>query len=171
MEGSRDTTVDYLLEMDRAGRVDFWISENDTGIYNAMNKGLSYARGDYFIFLNSDDYLATGAISSLVSAIKRENADYAFANARLIDKAGAVYGRQKGDIRKVYFGSPYCHQTLLCRVACRDKVRFDESYRITMWSYALDLYLAGLKHVHVDKHLAFFRVGGISTELEADFQT
>jgi glycosyltransferase involved in cell wall biosynthesis len=55
--GSSDGSVDELRA--RAGRIASWTSEPDGGIYEAQNKGLARARGDYVLFLNAGDRLAS----------------------------------------------------------------------------------------------------------------
>jgi glycosyltransferase involved in cell wall biosynthesis len=52
--GSNDGTVD-LLEAN-SKRISYWISAPDSGIYNAWNKGLAKAKGEWVCFLGSDDY-------------------------------------------------------------------------------------------------------------------
>jgi glycosyltransferase involved in cell wall biosynthesis len=55
---SSDGSVEVIKRY--AGRMTYWVSESDTGTYNAMNKGIRKARGEYCLFLNSGDYLITG---------------------------------------------------------------------------------------------------------------
>ena len=51
--GSTDNTVQIIEEYSH--RINFWISEKDNGIYDAMNKGIRLAKGDWIYFLNADD--------------------------------------------------------------------------------------------------------------------
>ena len=48
--GSTDGSVDVIKEY--TDRIDYWVSEPDKGIYNAMNKGIDVAQGEYCLFLN-----------------------------------------------------------------------------------------------------------------------
>jgi glycosyltransferase involved in cell wall biosynthesis len=65
--GSRDGTPDILRTYEHDPRF-HWISEPDRGQSDAINKGLARATGDYFNWLNSDDYLAPGALRALADA-------------------------------------------------------------------------------------------------------
>ena len=53
--GSTDGTVDLIRA--NAQKIAYWISEPDRGIYNAWNKALAQAKGDWICFLGADDYL------------------------------------------------------------------------------------------------------------------
>lgn len=52
---SNDGTIDVIKQFDDI--IDYWVSESDSGRYNAMNKGIERASGEYLLFLNSGDYL------------------------------------------------------------------------------------------------------------------
>lgn len=65
--GSTDGTVDVIKEYDN--QITYWVSESDKGIYNAMNKGIKIASGEYCNFMNAGDTFADNSILGRVAEI------------------------------------------------------------------------------------------------------
>lgn len=63
--GSTDGTLELLR--DRADLIAFWISEPDRGIYDAWNKGISKAKGDWICFLGADDYFWDSSVLEMTA--------------------------------------------------------------------------------------------------------
>lgn len=82
--GSSDQTVDIIRSYgSKIARV---VSERDKGIYDAMNKGISYATGDLIGILNADDlYAYDSAVSDVVAAVRREGSDGAYGDLVYVD--------------------------------------------------------------------------------------
>jgi glycosyltransferase involved in cell wall biosynthesis len=68
---STDGTLDVLRAHDNL--IALWVSEPDTGISDAFNKGIAFARGEIIGLLNSDDWYEPGAISAAVATMQRED--------------------------------------------------------------------------------------------------
>ena len=68
---STDNTINIIKKY--SDKISYWISEKDKGIYNAMNKGIDVANGDYIQFLNADDMLVSNnTIAQVALAIEDE---------------------------------------------------------------------------------------------------
>ena len=82
--GSRGSIISKIKKYD--DRIDYWISQKDKGIYDAWNKGIKLASGDYICFLNVGDFFTQNCIEIVVKKIKRKHVDILF---------GAVLKRKK----------------------------------------------------------------------------
>ena len=146
-----------------------WISESDTGIYNAMNKGVRMAKGEYTLMLNSGDYLVDENVVEKILPLL-ESTDIIQGNT--IEDTACKRYRNRGygksdidffDVMKGYF----LHQASFCRRDLFDRYgMFDESYRIIgdtkFFMTSLGVNNASFKYVDVD--VANYDTTGISAE-------
>jgi glycosyltransferase involved in cell wall biosynthesis len=76
---SSDGTIDILRR--HASKIEVWVSEDDNGMYDAINKGLKFATGDYVLILNSDDLLVNkSTIQNAVNLMGDNRPDYFYGN-------------------------------------------------------------------------------------------
>ena len=135
--GSTDGTVAILQR--NADRFSFWISERDSGVYSAWNKGLAHARGEWIGFIGADDYLwSPDALERLLC-----EGDRVFPRIRVIyGRVGFVsssgelietFGQPWEEIRNKFRDSMALpHPAVLChRSLFAEHGYFDESFRIS----------------------------------------
>lgn len=88
---STDKTVELIQQYANKYPIK-WISEPDSGIYNAMNKGIKMASGDYLLFLNAGDCLVHyNVIKSLMDLFEGDEFDMIYGNAFFIDPISGKY--------------------------------------------------------------------------------
>jgi len=126
---STDGTLNIIRQYPHA--VDGLISEADGGIFDAMNKGLSRAGGDFVAFLNADDVYLPGAIPAILEAIRGEaNAvDVLYGDWIGVDASGEAHARQAD--HRLRWRYSLCHQAVVARRAIFPTPRgFDLRYRL-----------------------------------------
>lgn len=85
--GSNDTSIDIIKRYDQF--IDYWISEKDTGMYDALNKGFMCAQGMLINFCNSDDLIyAQDTLSKIVNNFNQHLFDCCFGSTEYIDGFG-----------------------------------------------------------------------------------
>lgn len=161
---STDGTLEILNEY--RPRMSILVSEPDKGIYDAMNKGLGLATGDYIIFLNSDDWYDSRAIELLAGCALASNADVVHADAYSVDGDGRVIGRINGWMHDGFYtkGMPLRHETMLVRRDVYDRFgSYDDSYRILAdYELVARLHSGGCTFYHCREPVLYFRMTGIS---------
>ena len=120
--GSQDESQDIMAANQDV--ISFSVSEKDNGIYNAMNKGIGYAKGDFVVFMNAGDVFADSGVLSLVSQYDGD-----------IILGEDIYGgkrRKLKDTMTLYdlLSLGICHQAVYYRREVLQKYGFDESYKL-----------------------------------------
>jgi glycosyltransferase involved in cell wall biosynthesis len=146
-----------------------WLSEPDTGIYNAMNKGIKMAQGEYVQFLNSGDWLADSSIiEKILKELDNKECDILAGNKISIRTDGKI--RIEQNTREVtlltFYRSTIHHTSAYIRRVLFEKYGlYDESLRIVSdWKWYLTV--AGLNKADVsfcNINVSYFDTTGISS--------
>ena len=165
--GSTDGTVDYLRGLHVGLR---WTSERDKGPYDAMNKGSMAASGEWTLFLNSGDTLASAdTLGLLVRTADRVDADLIYGNhfyrgklrrARRLEDLHVML--QRGDTKGWLRGHP-CHQAVIARTSLLMSMPFDLSYRIAADFHWMErVRRQGGSSCLIDAPICIYQPGGLS---------
>ena len=129
---STDGTLDLIKK--NADKIDYYISQPDTGIYNAMNKGIALARGELICFMNSDDICLPGTAKRVAEIYKKNDVDIICGSRALYDKGKRVYEEKYPRFsikRSVFRYVQMFHQATYATREVFDKVGcFDEQYSL-----------------------------------------
>jgi len=157
--GSTDETIDILKKHDKL--IYHWTTEPDNGIYDAMNKGLTYVDSGWVLFLGADDQLESG-FKLIVDELKDPNAIY--------------YGMV--DVDNVIYKDPYsayrlaklniCHQAILYPISVFKKYKYDLKYKIWAdWLLNMECWKdATFKFVYKPYLISKFGTEGISSKTQ-----
>ena len=151
---STDGTLELLEEY--GGRIDHWVSESDKGIYDAMNKGVSMAKGKWVIFMNAGDCFADNHVLENVFSVPRQ-ADVIYGD---VVKGGVV---KKASSPRNAHRMFFCHQSVFVKIESLKAFPFDISHKMSAdFKQMKQLWLAGKQFLQLDFPIADFDVQGVS---------
>ena len=158
--GSTDETVNIIKKY--SDFITYWVSEPDGGIYDAMNKGIALATGDYICFLNADDWFCRRALHTVATFSEGIKADVLVGNIVSVDGTIKQLEYPK-PLESILWGIPTAHQAFFVKTSCVGS--FDTQYRIAAdYKMLLDLSLSGKTIHYVPYSLVYFSLGGFSDQ-------
>lgn len=166
---SEDKTLSIIKKYEK--NIDYWISEKDKGIYDAFNKGMNLARGDYLGFVNSDDLITKNALIYLIKYHKKYNFDFIFGAVK--KHWGILYGYKKWKI-KYSWGFYSSHSTgfYIKKEAAKKVGKYSLKFKHHAdWDYFYRMIIKeNLKGISSTKQELFgiFKRGGFSSKLIYD---
>jgi glycosyltransferase involved in cell wall biosynthesis len=166
--GSTDGSLEVIKQYQAF--ITKWKSEPDKGIYDAMNKGLDMATGDWINFKNSGDRFYKKDTLLSINFSEHNNTDIIYGPS-INDYGHVIYDQPlvySLDLAKLYLGRTMPpHQSSMVRAALYDNYRFPIQYKIAAdYDFILKMYLEGKRIVFDANSASLFKMGGVSSKQE-----
>lgn len=158
--GSTDGSVDIIKQ--NADHINYWVSEKDKGVYNAMNKGIAQAKGDYLVFMNAGDCFHTPDILELMCDYQED----IICGKVFKGNTTIPSGHYKPTITLVdLMRGSLPHQAMFIRRELMVKHPYDENYKILSdWKFCIEaLVFDNCTFRNSDIIVADYDITGIST--------
>lgn len=148
-----------------------WISEPDNGLYDAMNKGLRLAKGEFVWFINAGDKIySTETLQQVVDAIDQNpDTDVVYGQTLIIGQDDEVLGERHriapANLTKksLLDGLVVCHQSVIVRRSIAPQ--YDLGYKLTAdYDWMCRVLDASRKNVYIDDYLSKFQTAGLSSQ-------
>ena len=139
------------------------VSESDHGIYDAMNKGIRQATGDYLIFMNSGDVFISDLICEKV-AKKIKETDIFYGDSIAIDEESRIELMIKAKrLNSIYRGMIFSHQSVFTKLELLKKHPFDIRFQISAdFEQYISFFLEGYKFKYFPQIVSKTQIGGLS---------
>lgn len=165
--GSTDGTVDIIKKY--ADRLAYWVSEPDKGTYDAMNKGIKHAKGEWINFMNSgDSFCNKNVITKMYNSAIDDNIGCLYGNSQEY-REETLYSVKPSPFyksSKKHFGKGICHQSMFFRTILLKQHLYNLSlpiaadFEMAYWIYKKN---KG-KFLYKDIDVAFYDISGYSNK-------
>ncbi len=160
---SSDGSVDLIKKYER--KIDFWLSEQDRGIYHAMNRGVNHAHGDYCIFMNSGDcFYDDHVIGQMFDSHNSE--DIIVGKVSIDDQNNIISPPPQGELTFYHlYSGAIPHQGSFIKTDLLRKYPYDEKLKISSdWKFFVQtLIMDNCSIRYLDMYIARYDLNGISS--------
>jgi glycosyltransferase involved in cell wall biosynthesis len=162
--GSKDKTVEIIRSFEN--KIDFWASERDHGIFEAMNKGIRLCRGEMIGILNSDDFYCENIFYEIVNTFNATGAEIVYGNMRIGEKS------EKPDLSQMDKKPAIFHPACFVRKRIYDRIGlYDEAFKISSdYEFLLRCLRNNVRFHYLDKDFTVFRPGGMSSKCASNIE-
>lgn len=163
--GSKDGTIDFIKKYEN--KITKWISEKDHGIYEAMNKGVSIAKGNWICFINADDTFYNNEVLKLTFDKQYDLDTHVLYGSTEFENSKGIKSIVKPKwLSTISFSMPFAHTSSFVRRDVLVKRPFSLTYSICADFHFFFLYYR--ENAHSFRKIGFpissFAYGGVSTK-------
>lgn len=161
--GSSDGTVAILEKY--SGNISYWVSESDRGIYDAMNKALLAAGGEWIIFLNAGDYFSDGSVlKDLACELSGDISDIVYGdNFVFYPSTGKIKKRSAGLPVDMWKGSVFSHQSVFVKLSYHKRKPYNINNRISAdFEFFYKAFNEGVRFKKINRVVSVVSAGGLS---------
>lgn len=160
---SKDNTLNIIKKYNKIR----YVSEKDSGIYNAMNKALSLAIGEWILYINSDDCLMPNVLKKILPYLN-ENVDCVYGDVKdvIYTENGIYYRDSKAqNIEILNSHMITSHQSIFMRKDMMVRLGgFNEKYKIAAdWDLFIKVKQNGYRIQYIPEIISKFAIGGVCT--------
>ena len=162
--GSNDGTKAYMESLNNNHIK--WISEKDSGIYNAMNKGIKLALGEWIIFMNSGDcFYDESVLVNIFNNMNTSNTDLYYGNCEITYDMNYSREMIPLPLEFLWQGLSFSHQSVIVKTKLLKDVGFNENYKYCAdFNFIFNLYKQGKRFNHLPFKISRIKAGGVSDQ-------
>lgn len=158
--GSRDDTVNIIRRYEN--KIDFWVSEPDNGIYDAMNKGIDLCSGEWINLMNAGDrFYCDKSVEQVVSSLNGAP-DLIFGDVE-VRHQGVTRICKAGEPRNLSRGMVFSHQTLFVKKAVYRQMKYERGFGTASdFAFIYRALKQGFQFINCERVVVSISAAGIS---------
>jgi glycosyltransferase involved in cell wall biosynthesis len=158
---STDGTVDIIKKYE--DKIDYWISEKDDGIYDAMNKGIDVVSGNFINFMNAGDkFYNNNILKSVFENDSYKDIDFIYGNLE-INHIDFKKIKKTLSLTNLWKGMQFSHQSVFINSDFHRLNKYNLKYKIASdFNLFYNAYTDSYKFFYIDKIISTTLVGGLS---------
>jgi len=165
--GSSDGTMNIVKRY--SNKITKWVSEPDKGIYDAMNKGITFATGDWIIFMNAGDtFVDMNVLTKVAEFTSNQKADIIFGNVAIISNDDTKTVRVLKNTLPFLLRKMICHQCIFYSKPIFGRMgNYDTQFKfIADFAHLMRARFSNMIIKKIDLVISNYRLDGVSAKPE-----